>query len=392
MASCSAEDGVPRCVAGQASPCACTSGRNGAQVCNAAGAFGPCVCAGDEDAVIEPDGLDDVADSAVEDIDATLDSHVDDQTDGDSTGACEDVDCPCPTPVIVVAEGDEVVPGTMLHLDGSQSFAAVGSIAAWKWRVSQPGGAPSIFMPSSTVANPRFEVNVAGHYAFELSVVDSNGQESCAPARAEVFVVPDEALHVELVWDTPGDSDQLDEGPVAGANLDLHFLHPFASGNYDGDGDGAPDGYFDSQFDCFWFNSDPNWGGFDAAVDDDPRYLRDDPDGAGPETVSLNLPEADKCYRIGVHYWDDNHFGTSEATVRVYVYANLVFELTDVPLVNHDMWSVTRVCWPPDGNAPEPMKVCAGTTTPCASAADCNDLSCDLRIAHDYVHPFFPTD
>ncbi|MFO0748662.1 MAG: choice-of-anchor D domain-containing protein [Myxococcota bacterium] len=302
------------------------------------------------------------------------------------------VDKECPTPVIVIPEGEEVVPQTVLHLVGSQSFAATGSIASYQWRVSQPIGSQSVFQPSATVADPKFEVNVAGRYEFELSVTDSTGEPSCAPARVEVFVNPDEAIHIELLWDTPNDPDQTNIGPEAGADLDLHFLHPFAVGTYDGDKDGQPDGYFDSIFDCFWFHPNPNWGDFDAAVDDDPSLDRDDTDGAGPENVNLNLPEAGNCYRVGVHYWNDHSFGKSNATLRVYVYSNLVFEMTDVELVNHDLWTVTKVCWPPDGNVPELVKVCEGTTNSCQSAADCGGAECGLRIAHDYVHPLFPTD
>lgn len=298
----------------------------------------------------------------------------------------------CPTPVIVIPEGEEVVPQTTLHLIGSQSFAATGGIVSYQWRVSQPIGSQSVFMPSATSADPKFEVNVAGRYEFELTVKDSSGEESCAPAHAEVFVNPDEAIHIELLWDTPNDPDQTDTGgPEMGADLDLHFLHPFASGSFDGDKDGVPDGYFDQQFDTFWMVPNPNWGSFDAAVDDDPSLDRDDTDGAGPENINLNLPENDKCYRVGVHYWDDHGFGKSYATLRVYIYSNLVFEMTDVELVNHDMWGVTRVCWPPDGGVPELQKVCAGTMTECSSSGDCGGAECGLRITHDYVHPLFPT-
>ncbi|HRE87883.1 MAG TPA: choice-of-anchor D domain-containing protein, partial [Myxococcota bacterium] len=50
----------------------------------------------------------------------------------------------CPTAVIVVQEGEEVIPQTNLHLIGSQSYAAAGSIQSWQWEVDQPNGSRSV--------------------------------------------------------------------------------------------------------------------------------------------------------------------------------------------------------------------------------------------------------
>ncbi|MDP6947297.1 MAG: hypothetical protein QF464_24325, partial [Myxococcota bacterium] len=165
------------------------------------------------------------------------------------------VEVECPTAVIVVQEGEEVIPQTKLHLIGSQSYAANGAISTYEWSVQQPVGSQSVFLPSSTTPDPTFEVNVAGSYVFQLQVWDQNGEEACVPAEYTVFVNPDEAIHVELLWHTPLDPDETDhmaedsEEPV-GSDLDLHFLHPFATGE-DVDGDGQPEGWFDQPFDCF---------------------------------------------------------------------------------------------------------------------------------------------
>lgn len=255
------------------------------------------------------------------------------------------VDVNCPQAVIVVQEGDQVIPQTVLHLFGDQSSSPAGDIVSWLWSVQQPAGSQSLFLPSNTFPTVTFEANVAGSYLFSLDVTDSNGTTSCFPGSAAVVVIPDEAIHVELVWNTPEDPNQTDEGPEAGADLDLHFLHPFAAGP-DLDGDQLPDGWFDNPFDCFWFNPNPQWGAFDPAIDDDPSLDRDDTDGAGPENLNLNIPEANKVYRVGVHYWHDHGFGPSFATVYVYIYGERVFEVADVKLVNHDMWSVATISWP----------------------------------------------
>jgi len=299
----------------------------------------------------------------------------------------------CPTAVINVRQGEEVVPQTVLDLTGSGSYATEGVIATWQWRVTQPGVSQSVFKPTDTSPDVRFEVNAAGRYLFELDVTDATGEQSCEPAQVEVFVNPDQALHIELLWDTPGDSNQTDEGPLAGADLDLHFKHPSAvGGGHDGDGDGRPDGWYDEVFDCYWFNVSPNWGNPSANVLDDPSLDRDDTDGAGPENVNLDLPEDDTCYEIGVHYWKDNNFGSSFATLLIYVYGSPVFNVSGVELAERDMWWVGEVCWPPTGAAPVAERVCQGTIQSCATAADCSGgRTCGYKITPSYEHPFIPT-
>ena len=254
------------------------------------------------------------------------------------------VEIECPTAIIKCAEGDEVIPQTVLHMYGDESYASNGTIQKWEWEVDQPQGSQSVFVPSYTFPNPTFEANVAGVYKFYLTVYDQTNTPSCFPANYDVVVIPDEAIHIELLWHTPEDPDETDTGPEAGSDLDLHFLHPWAAGP-DLDGDGAPDGWFDIPFDCFWFNAHPNWGSYDPAINDDPGLDRDDTDGAGPENINLDIPENVE-YRVGVHYWNDHGYGASYATVRVYIYAQMVFELADIMLVDSDMWEVCTVEWP----------------------------------------------
>ncbi len=253
------------------------------------------------------------------------------------------MESPCPTAIIKVQEGDEVIPQTKLHLIGSQSQAFSGSVKKYKWTVEQPTGSQSVFMPSAMAPNPTFEVNAAGVYTFHLDVWDEADKKSCVPAEYEVFVIPDEAIHVELLWNTPADPDQTDEtylgGPDVGSDVDLHFIHPYA---FDVGGAAA----FDAQFDCFWFNPNPDWGSHDPMVDDDPGLDRDDTDGAGPENVNLNLPQSGMKYRVSIHYWDDHGFGSSLAMVRVYIHGDLAFEVDDIPIQNHDWCDVAQIAWP----------------------------------------------
>ncbi|MDP6945126.1 MAG: hypothetical protein QF464_13335, partial [Myxococcota bacterium] len=144
----------------------------------------------------------------------------------EGAGAEED----CPVAVIVVEEGDEVIPQTVLHLDGMQSYAPFGAVDSWIWTVEQPDGSQEVLVPSATDPQPIFQANVVGLYTFTLEVMDENNNWSCKPDVYKVLVQPDQAIHVELTWVTPGDPDETDSGPVAGSDLDLHFAHPNASG------------------------------------------------------------------------------------------------------------------------------------------------------------------
>lgn len=250
----------------------------------------------------------------------------------------------CPVAVIEIAEGEEVVPQTTLHLSGDESYASSGAVVKWEWSVEQPVGSVSQLIPAASFPNPTFEVTVAGKYVFRLKVWDEAGQESCEEAVAVVTTCCSGAIHVELLWQTPGDPDETDHGPQAGSNLDLHFLHPWADGP-DLDGDGVKDGWFDIPFDCFWFNAHPNWGSYDPAVDDDPALDVDDTDGGGPENINLAHPEP-VVYRVGVHYWADNGYGAALATVRVWVWDQLVFKMDGVEMVEDDIWEVCTIEWP----------------------------------------------
>ena len=248
---------------------------------------------------------------------------------------------------ITVEEGDTVIPQTTLHLNASLGAVPGGAPSQVRWAVRQPLLSTSKFVPSFSYPRPAFEANVAGQYEFSLQVWDANGQPVAPPAPVVVFVVPDEALHVELLWQSPGDPNPDDEGPMAGTDLDLHFAHPNAS-QPDLDGDGHPDPWFDPTWDTFWFYATQDWGSV-SSTDDDPSLDLDDVDGQGPENINLAAPEDGLTYAIGVNYWNDHGFGSSFATVRVYLWSQMVYEVKQVELKDRDLWWVATVSWPQGG-------------------------------------------
>lgn len=351
-ASCSSP---ASCVPGRSEQCFCGS-KYGAQVCRNDGTWGTCFCGagGEPDALAIGHDAHGEADAAPSDDPGTPPGEADgaggelppvDAAKTDAGFPDVPADHKPPTAIASVLEGLEVVPQTKLHLKGSSSTADGGPIVSWHWTVTQPAGSKSIFMATNTAPDPTFEVNVAGLYVFVLTIRDWAGATSTS-APVSVSVVPDEAIHVELLWDTPADPDETDEGPEAGADLDLHFMHPYAKTGSDCDGDGVGDPWFDGHFDCFWFNPNPDWASSDQMVDDDPGLDLADTDGAGPEIVNLNAPEMSTTYLIAAHYPDDHGFGPSQVEVRIYVYGALTYQGNAVELTEGDLWEVVTIDWP----------------------------------------------
>ena len=288
------------------------------------------------------------------------------------------VEVECPIPVIMTEEGEEVQPQTVLHLHGDQSQPASGTIQTYNWTVTQPPDNKFNLVPSATFPNPTHEMNIAGEYTYSLDVCDatycSNDAKCNTTAYKKVTVIPNQAIHVELTWDTPGDLNQTDEGPDAGADMDLHFTHPFATGP-DLDGDGKPDGWFDIPYDCFWFNPHPDWESMNPNAHDDPSLDRDDTDGWGPENLNLDAPVNGRIYHVGVHFWDDHGYGFSYARIKIFIWGQLVFDrnLKDLgqKMFTCDMWEAATIEWP----------------TGAVKQVQKDDGS--LKITHNYANPAF---
>lgn len=162
-----------------------------------------------------------------------------------------------------------------------------------------------------------FFVDLAGSYTIEATAQFADG-EFATPATIHIEAVPDEDLHVQLVWDNASD-------------VDLHLLHP----------DGC---WEDGRWDCHFRNRSPQWA--EAGPEDNPSLDIDDTNGFGPENVNLDLPETGVGYRIGVHYWSDHGQGPARATLRIFVRGAILFEASRVLENSGDWWEVAEVPWP----------------------------------------------
>ena len=271
-------------------------------------------------------------------------------------------------PVAVVPENDRnlrVRPLDVITLSGAESIDPDGpnqQPVRYRWTiVSRPSGSTSQPVESFTNAftpelggvvdnemTPEafFWVDLTGNYDIELTVVDELGFEAPSstcpqePVRIRVEAVPDEDFTVELVWNTPSDSDQTDSD---GTDMDLHVAHPTATA------------WFDRDDDCHYRNPIADWGNSDAQ---NATLDVDDTDGAGPEKISIQDPENTSNfgspYRVAVHYYSDSpgfsglgmSYGPSDATVKITLRGQPVQEFTQ-RMSNWDLWEVAGIIWTP---------------------------------------------
>lgn len=278
---------------------------------------------------------------------------------------CTPAELSKPTACWTAHPGTTVIPQTELTLSAACSKAAPGhSIAKYKWKVvEQPPGSFANFKTGDSGKEAKFEPNVASNkttpYHFSLQVTDEAGTQS-DPVAIKIDVLPDNKLHVELTWNTPGDANKTDD---KGADMDLHLAHPVATGvagQTDLDGDGQPDPWFAAGCDCFWLTCSgqgPQGGWGDTAdIHDNPKVDLDDTDGWGPENLSIKYPQqtlsgADVWYWIGAHAFNNLAYGPSTPKVRVYLDGVEVFNKTGPPLDTGDMWCAGQVRWDGTGQS-----------------------------------------
>lgn len=197
-----------------------------------------------------------------------------------------------------------------------------GPDASELWEVSNPDASSALLDAESAQDAPT-----------EVAQEDASPEVAPEePGDADAFEETT-ALEIRLAWSSPESQDPGAETGATFVDLDLHVRHPFALD------------WFDMPFDCFWFNPAPNWGSLDPGVEDDPVLELDSVDGEGSERVLLSQPEDGSIYRIGVHAWNDNGQGPTQATVSILLGGQLFYEAS-LPLKNQELWEVATVSWP----------------------------------------------
>ena len=223
----------------------------------------------------------------------------------------------------------EVAPGDPIPL---RNFCS-GCRARYHWELLRgPAGAlVAIANPDAqfTTATTNSATSASEPYVFRVTLTDEFGLTGSCDLT--VFVVPRDALHVQLVWDSPAD-------------LDLHLLNPAGAAAPRN----AAAGWFSSPNDCNYANRTPDWG-VAGNTADNPRLDLDATRGSGPENFSLSRPSVG-TYRIGVHDYCEPDGGTASgtsATVRIFCNGQLTNEFGPRRLAGTGaFWEVADVQWP----------------------------------------------
>lgn len=207
-----------------------------------------------------------------------------------------------------------------IAIDGSESFDPGGfEPLRYQWSIVQRPSGSDVDIPldpdDQSVADVY--VDVAGAWAVEL-VVFNELDTASEPALCAFGAAPDDALYVELSWNTPN------------ADMDLHLI------------EGTATDIFQVPEDCNWCNPAPNWGAGGSA--DDPRLDIDDLAGFGPENINIFDPRPG-VYQVKVHHFRRNgDTGPVNASIRVWIDG---IEQTTMPLSNlmehNEVWDVGTI-------------------------------------------------
>ncbi|TDP71983.1 hypothetical protein DFR33_108197 [Bradymonas sediminis] len=276
------------------------------------------VC-GDEGVCVAPDDEPDAGDVDNNDPDAG-------DVDNNDPDGGSDTLCPAPTITPAGAQNDSssasALPGSTIRLDGRRDDDAV---VTYQWRfVDFPYSETIAELEPKLVAHANgtadFKAEALGLYTVELEVKDANGASVCPPTTAQVLVETDDQIYVELVWETPGQTDKDASGP----DLELHYKHP--NGTW---------AQWDPPLDIFWYVPTADWG-IPGDSSDDPVMRRFIDHGPGPEAIAHKKADP-LVYSVGVYSYDDKDFGPSFATVRVYLDGELADEVPNIemPETNH---------------------------------------------------------
>ena len=207
------------------------------------------------------------------------------------------------------------------------SFLGMPLPDTFQWVITP--NTPVILAPGEhATVDVTFTPGRAGLQSGHINVV-SNDMDT-QRTRVELFATAeqppmvDQDVHIQIDWD----EDMCD--------VDLHFV--LSSNNL-----------FDCTDDCYYANSNPDWGAM-GDWQDDPFLDVDDVDGYGPENINVQdlLPGT---YRIALHYYSDSHDESpsvsTNASVRVYLGGQLAGEYGPQFLDSTGrIWDVATLEWP----------------------------------------------
>lgn len=204
-------------------------------------------------------------------------------------------------PGVTCGPAARVLASEIMELQASVRSAAAIARSGWTL-LDAPAGSSR---PAPMGA--RFAPDIVGDFVARFEAVDAQGERDFCDLT--VTAEPGPGLRVELWWDPPSMTCADHEGAACDrSDVDLHVLRVGGAG-------------WGSADDCHFANCNASagaslsWDRGDGQGD--PRLLRDDVSGHGPEVVGIRRP-ASRIYRVGAHYFDPHAAGAQRAHIAVH--------------------------------------------------------------------------
>ena len=212
----------------------------------------------------------------------------------------------------------------VFNIDGRESYDPNfvdpdgNGIYQYEWSIkSTPPGAVAT-IDGYGVAD--FVTDTPGNYGIGLRVRDINDFVWSDEVVRTLHAFPVSGLAVTLTWDTDVN------------DVDLHLIQDSQGGDL-----------FDDELDCHFQNLRPDWIP-EGSPDGDPSLNHDEVDGMGPETIQLPIPTIGETYRVLIHYFSDDGFSDTDATVKTFVNGAEVAEM-ERNLIANQVWDVGLFDW-----------------------------------------------
>jgi hypothetical protein len=183
------------------------------------------------------------------------------------------------------------------------------------WDVVSPAGSATTSVEAPTENDTRVYFDISGDYVITVTIVDSFGVTYTCTF---VVHVQGQGIRVEMWWNES-------EGSDTTSDVDLHFhRNPPTNAWFNLD-----DCYFSN---CVvnpllpWVSYTLRWGYPESPASacgrprcPNPRLDIDDVEGWGPENTNMDGANDGDQFRVAVHYWDDDVWGSyADVNVRIY--------------------------------------------------------------------------
>jgi PKD repeat protein len=199
---------------------------------------------------------------------------------------------------------------------------------SYQWEIleSPQGAVPSeLSLKGQDGVIASFIPTIAGQYTVRLTVNNDQGLQSIPTEESDLTIngLANSGILIQLVWDHPSN------------NQDLHLVHLSSDGNFcSANGDCNP-----AEPSPIWFPE------HEAATGPNPMLSRDDSDGYGPESITIDTPEAG-TYRILTHYAPaPNSSGPTVQQIRVFIDGTLELVESRTLTGAEQIWAIADITW-----------------------------------------------